>query len=108
MWWPSVFSHVPELVNMFSNKMLVCSHHLEMSLCLCRSALQNSGLETESVRTLAHKLGASAKNLQNFISGRRRSSQSESRSSRRLPNDLLTSVVDLITAAKSLLAWLDR
>ncbi|KAM7369669.1 hypothetical protein PAMP_010973 [Pampus punctatissimus] len=44
----------------------------------------------------------------NFISGRRRSSQSESRSSRRLPNDLLTSVVDLITAAKSLLAWLDR
>ncbi|KAM7390156.1 hypothetical protein PAMA_008368 [Pampus argenteus] len=51
----------------------------------------NSGLETESVRTLAHKLGASAKNLQNFISGRRRSSQSESRSSRRLPNDLLTS-----------------
>ncbi|KAM6953224.1 connector enhancer of kinase suppressor of ras 2 [Aplochiton taeniatus] len=68
----------------------------------------NSGLETESVRTLAHKLGASAKNLQNFISGRRRSSQSESRTSRRLPNDLLTSVVDLITAAKSLLAWLDR
>lgn len=70
--------------------------------------MQNSGLETESVRTLAHKLGASAKNLQNFISSRRRSSQSESRSSRRLPNDLLTSVVDLITAAKSLLAWLDR
>uniref|UniRef100_A0A3Q3LTC0 Connector enhancer of kinase suppressor of Ras 2a n=1 Tax=Mastacembelus armatus TaxID=205130 RepID=A0A3Q3LTC0_9TELE len=68
----------------------------------------NSGLETESVRTLAHKLGASAKNLQNFISSRRRSSQSESRNSRRLPNDLLTSVVDLITAAKSLLAWLDR
>nr|XP_020453573.1 connector enhancer of kinase suppressor of ras 2 isoform X1 [Monopterus albus] len=68
----------------------------------------NSGLETESVRTLAHKLGASAKNLQNFISSRRRSSQSESRTSRRLPNDLLTSVVDLITAAKSLLAWLDR
>ncbi|MEQ2207216.1 Connector enhancer of kinase suppressor of ras 2 [Xenoophorus captivus] len=61
-----------------------------------------------SVRTLAHKLGASAKNLQNFISSRRRSSQLESRTSRRLPNDLLTSVVDLITAAKSLLAWLDR
>ncbi|XP_062336327.1 LOW QUALITY PROTEIN: connector enhancer of kinase suppressor of ras 2 [Osmerus eperlanus] len=68
----------------------------------------NSGLETESVRTLAHKLGASAKNLQNFISGRRRSSQSESRISRRLPNDLLTSVVDLITAAKSLLSPADR
>ncbi|KAL1006222.1 hypothetical protein UPYG_G00069450 [Umbra pygmaea] len=68
----------------------------------------NTGLETESVRTLAHKLGASAKNLHNFISGRRRSNLSESRSSRHLPNDLLTSVVDLITAAKTLLAWLDR
>ena len=81
--------------------------NLCLPLCVC-VCVQNSGLETESVRTLAHKLGASAKNLQNFISGRRRSSQSESRSSRRLPNDLLTSVVDLITAAKSLLAWLDR
>lgn len=81
---------------------------LEITLhCFC-PPVQNSGLETESVRTLAHKLGASAKNLQNFISSRRRSSQSECRSSRRLPNDLLTSVVDLITAAKSLLAWLDR
>lgn len=93
--------------------MLLCIHggdclHLQLLFVYVCVRVQNSGLETESVRTLAHKLGASAKNLQNFISGRRRSSQSESRSSRRLPNDLLTSVVDLITAAKSLLAWLDR
>uniref|UniRef100_A0A4W3IJP0 Connector enhancer of kinase suppressor of Ras 2 n=1 Tax=Callorhinchus milii TaxID=7868 RepID=A0A4W3IJP0_CALMI len=68
----------------------------------------NYGLETENLKTLSHKLNASAKNLQNFITGRRRSGHYDGRSSRRLPNDFLTSVVDLIGAAKSLLAWLDR
>ncbi|XP_076878803.1 connector enhancer of kinase suppressor of ras 2-like isoform X2 [Brachyhypopomus gauderio] len=68
----------------------------------------NYGLETENLRTLSHKLSASAKNLQNFIMGRRRSGHYDGRSSRRLPNDFLTSVVDLIGAAKYLLAWLDR
>lgn len=69
---------------------------------------QNYGLETENLRTLSHKLNASAKNLQNFITGRRRSGHYDGRASRRLPNDFLTSVVDLIGAAKNLLAWLDR
>ncbi|XP_037543478.1 connector enhancer of kinase suppressor of ras 2 [Nematolebias whitei] len=68
----------------------------------------NYGLETENLKTLSHKLSASAKNLQNFITGRRRSSQYDGRATRKLPNDFLTSVVDLIAAAKSLLAWLDR
>ncbi|XP_044124891.1 connector enhancer of kinase suppressor of ras 2-like [Bufo gargarizans] len=68
----------------------------------------NYGLETENLRTLSHKLNASAKNLQNFIMGRRRSGHYDGRASRRLPNDFLTSVVDLIGAAKNLLAWLDR
>lgn len=68
----------------------------------------NYGLETENLRTLSHKLNSSAKNLQNFITGRRRSGHYDGRSSRRLPNDFLTSVVDLIGAAKNLLAWLDR
>ncbi|XP_043928213.1 connector enhancer of kinase suppressor of ras 2 isoform X3 [Protopterus annectens] len=68
----------------------------------------NYGLETENLKTLSHKLNASAKNLQNFITGRRRSGHYDGRTSRRLPNDFLTSVVDLIGAAKSLLAWLDR
>ncbi|XP_015740852.1 connector enhancer of kinase suppressor of ras 2 isoform X5 [Coturnix japonica] len=68
----------------------------------------NYGLETENLRTLSHKLNASAKNLQNFITGRRRSGHYDGRTSRKLPNDFLTSVVDLIGAAKSLLAWLDR
>ncbi|KAG2463743.1 CNKR2 kinase, partial [Polypterus senegalus] len=69
---------------------------------------KNYGLETENLRTLSHKLNASAKNLQNFITGRRRSGHYDGRASRRLPNDFLTSVVDLIGAAKNLLAWLDR
>ncbi|XP_034971371.1 connector enhancer of kinase suppressor of ras 2 isoform X2 [Zootoca vivipara] len=68
----------------------------------------NYGLETENLKTLSHKLNASAKNLQNFIAGRRRSGHYDGRTSRKLPNDFLTSVVDLIGAAKSLLAWLDR
>ncbi|XP_064413315.1 connector enhancer of kinase suppressor of ras 2 isoform X2 [Latimeria chalumnae] len=68
----------------------------------------NYGLETENLKTLSHKLNASAKNLQNFITGRRRSGHYDGRGTRRLPNDFLTSVVDLIGAAKSLLAWLDR
>uniref|UniRef100_A0A672T0S6 Connector enhancer of kinase suppressor of Ras 2 n=1 Tax=Sinocyclocheilus grahami TaxID=75366 RepID=A0A672T0S6_SINGR len=68
----------------------------------------NYGLETENLKTLSHKLNASAKNLQNFITGRRRSGHYDGRTTRKLPNDFLTSVVDLIAAAKSLLAWLDR
>ncbi|XP_063062417.1 connector enhancer of kinase suppressor of ras 2 [Engraulis encrasicolus] len=72
----------------------------------CRCA--NYGLETENLKTLSHKLNASAKNLQNFITGRRRSGHYDGRTTRKLPNDFLTSVVDLIAAAKSLLAWLDR
>ncbi|KAM9319361.1 connector enhancer of kinase suppressor of ras 2 isoform 5-T5 [Gastrophryne carolinensis] len=68
----------------------------------------NYGLETENLKTLSHKLNASAKNLQNFITGRRRSGHYDGKTSRKLPNDFLTSVVDLIGSAKSLLAWLDR
>ncbi|XP_031428193.1 connector enhancer of kinase suppressor of ras 2 [Clupea harengus] len=68
----------------------------------------NYGLETENLKTLSHKLNASAKNLQNFITGRRRGGHYDGRATRKLPNDFLTSVVDLIAAAKSLLAWLDR
>ncbi|XP_031176117.1 connector enhancer of kinase suppressor of ras 2-like isoform X4 [Sander lucioperca] len=68
----------------------------------------NYGLETENLKTLSHKLNASAKNLQNFITGRRRSGHYDGQATHKLPNDFLTSVVDLIAAAKSLLAWLDR
>lgn len=78
------------------------------NLSLCFVFFQNYGLETENLKTLSHKLNASAKNLQNFITGRRRGGHYDGRATRKLPNDFLTSVVDLIAAAKSLLAWLDR
>lgn len=81
---------------------------LQLNLISMLFSLQNYGLETENLRTLSHKLNASAKNLQNFILGRRRGGHYDGRASRRLPNDFLTSVVDLIGAAKNLLAWLDR
>lgn len=83
-------------------------HVADHALYQSSSFPQNYGLETENLRTLSHKLNASAKNLQNFITGRRRSGHYDGRASRRLPNDFLTSVVDLIGAAKNLLAWLDR
>lgn len=80
-----------------------------LSVCVNMFVIeQNYGLETENLKTLSHKLNASAKNLQNFITGRRRSGHYDGRTTRKLPNDFLTSVVDLIAAAKSLLAWLDR
>ncbi|KAK1787502.1 hypothetical protein P4O66_015916, partial [Electrophorus voltai] len=86
--------------------------NLESAGALCKNyavcCVRNYGLETESLRSLSHKLNASAKNLQNFITGRRRGGHYDGRASRRLPNDFLTSVVDLIGAAKNLLAWLDR
>ncbi|XP_072363826.1 connector enhancer of kinase suppressor of ras 3 isoform X2 [Scyliorhinus torazame] len=68
----------------------------------------NYGLETESMKRLALKLRASTNGLQNFISTRRKSVAYDGRTSRKPPNDFLTSVVDLIAAAKALLAWLDR
>ncbi|XP_067845655.1 connector enhancer of kinase suppressor of ras 3-like [Heptranchias perlo] len=68
----------------------------------------NYGLETESMKNLALKLRAATNNLQNFISTRRKSTAYDGTISHKPPNDLLTSVVDLIAAAKALLAWLDR
>ncbi|XP_060687547.1 connector enhancer of kinase suppressor of ras 3 isoform X1 [Hemiscyllium ocellatum] len=67
----------------------------------------NYGLETESMKKLALKLRASTSGLQNFISSRRKNTAYDG-TSRKPPNDFLTSVVDLIAAAKALLAWLDR
>lgn len=46
--------------------------------------------------------------LQKAISDRRRSPACDGSTSHKPPNDFLTSVVELIGAAKSLLAWLDR
>ncbi|XP_050749804.1 connector enhancer of kinase suppressor of ras 3 isoform X1 [Gymnogyps californianus] len=68
----------------------------------------NYGLETDNMKNLVLKLRASSNNLQNYISSRRKSSNYDGKTSRKPPNEFLTSVVELIGAAKALLAWLDR
>lgn len=70
--------------------------------------LQNYGLETDNMKNLVLKLRASSNNLQNYICTRRKSSNYDGNTSRKPPNEFLTSVVELIGAAKALLAWLDR
>ncbi|XP_036596065.1 connector enhancer of kinase suppressor of ras 2-like [Trichosurus vulpecula] len=71
-------------------------------------SILNHELETENLRSLAHKLNVAAKSLQGFLAGRRRSGLTGLRTYRQLPNNCLTAVVDLIGVAKKLLAWLDR
>lgn len=68
----------------------------------------NYGLETDNMKNLVLKLRASSNNLQNYISSRRKSSNYGGNTSRKPPNEFLTSVVELIGAAKALLTWLDR
>ncbi|XP_072907204.1 connector enhancer of kinase suppressor of ras 3 isoform X1 [Hemitrygon akajei] len=68
----------------------------------------NFGLETESMKNLALKLRITTSGLQNFIGARRKCVTYDGATSRKPPNEFLTSVVDLIAAAKALLAWLDR
>ncbi|KFO62448.1 Connector enhancer of kinase suppressor of ras 3, partial [Corvus brachyrhynchos] len=68
----------------------------------------NYGLETDNMKNLVLKLRGSSNNLQNYISSRRKSSNYDGNTSRKPPTDFLTSVVELIGAAKALLAWLDR
>ncbi|MBZ3880649.1 Connector enhancer of kinase suppressor of ras 3 [Sciurus carolinensis] len=68
----------------------------------------NYGLETDNMKNLVLKLRASSHNLQNYISSRRKSPAYDGSTSHKPPNEFLTSVVELIGAAKALLAWLDR
>ncbi|XP_073750222.1 connector enhancer of kinase suppressor of ras 3 isoform X3 [Callorhinus ursinus] len=60
------------------------------------------------MKNLVLKLRASSHNLQNYISSRRKSPAYDGNTSHKPPNEFLTSVVELIGAAKALLAWLDR
>lgn len=65
-------------------------------------------METDNLKSLVVRMRAATNNLQKAISERRSSPTYDGSTSRKPPNDFLTSVVDLIGAAKSLLAWLDR
>lgn len=68
----------------------------------------NYGLETDNMKNLVLKLRASSNNLQNYISSRRKQDAYDGNTSRKAPNEFLTSVVELIGASKALLAWMDR
>ncbi|KAK6488389.1 connector enhancer of kinase suppressor of ras 3-like isoform X1 [Huso huso] len=68
----------------------------------------NYGLETDNLKSLVVKMRASMGKLQNSIASRRKNPSYDGGTSRKPTNDFLTSVVELIGAAKALLAWLDR
>ncbi|XP_036398078.1 connector enhancer of kinase suppressor of ras 3-like [Megalops cyprinoides] len=68
----------------------------------------NYGLETDNLRALVAQMRAASGSLQAYMLDRRKSPSYDGETSRKPPNEFLTSVVELIGAAKSLLAWLDR
>ncbi|XP_038824451.1 connector enhancer of kinase suppressor of ras 3-like isoform X1 [Salvelinus namaycush] len=68
----------------------------------------NYGVETDNLKTLVGRMRAASNNLHNSASERRKNPSYEGKKSHKPPNDFLTAVVELIGAAKSLLAWLDR
>lgn len=69
---------------------------------------QNYGVETDNLKMLVGKMRAASNNLHNLASERRRSPAYNGGTARKPPNEFLTAVVELIAAAKNLLAWLDR
>ncbi|KAM3870883.1 connector enhancer of kinase suppressor of ras 3-like [Diretmus argenteus] len=68
----------------------------------------NYGVETDNLKNLVVRMRAATNSLHMSTSDRRKSPAYDGSTSRKPPNDFLTSVVELIGAAKSLLAWLDR
>ncbi|CAB1335053.1 unnamed protein product [Coregonus sp. 'balchen'] len=68
----------------------------------------NYGVETDNLKGLVVRMRAATNGLHMSTSDRRKSPTYDGSTSRKPPNDFLTSVVELIGAAKSLLAWLDR
>uniref|UniRef100_A0A3B4AAQ0 Cnksr family member 3 n=1 Tax=Periophthalmus magnuspinnatus TaxID=409849 RepID=A0A3B4AAQ0_9GOBI len=68
----------------------------------------NYGVETDNLKNLVTRMRAATNSLHMATSDRRKSPAYDGTNPRKPPNDFLTSVVELIGAAKSLLAWLDR
>uniref|UniRef100_A0A1A8D1F2 Connector enhancer of kinase suppressor of Ras 1 n=2 Tax=Nothobranchius kadleci TaxID=1051664 RepID=A0A1A8D1F2_NOTKA len=68
----------------------------------------NYGVETDNLKNLVVRMRAATGSLHTATTDRRKSPAYDGSVSRKPPNDFLTSVVELIGAAKSLLAWLDR
>jgi len=69
---------------------------------------QNYGVETDNLKNLVVRMRAATSSLHMATADRRKSPAYDGSNSRKPPNDFLTSVVELIGVAKSLLGWLDR
>ncbi|KAM8847415.1 connector enhancer of kinase suppressor of ras 3-like isoform 2-T2 [Synchiropus picturatus] len=99
---------------------LLCLSHQELlSLGLTRVGHQelmleavdllcalNSGVKSEQLRSVVAKMRAAHRGLSAAVSERRKNP--EPQVTHRPSNQFLTAVVELIAAAKSLLAWMDR
>uniref|UniRef100_A0A8C1Q2G2 Cnksr family member 3 n=1 Tax=Cyprinus carpio TaxID=7962 RepID=A0A8C1Q2G2_CYPCA len=68
----------------------------------------NCGVETDNLKTLVGQMRAASNNLHNCASERRKNPTYDGGSPNKPPNVFLTAVVELIGAAKGMLAWLDR
>ncbi|XP_052390585.1 connector enhancer of kinase suppressor of ras 3 [Carassius gibelio] len=68
----------------------------------------NCGVETDNLKTLVGQMRAASNNLHNCASERRKNPSYDGGSPNKPPNVFLTAVVELIGAAKGMLAWLDR
>ncbi|XP_054475014.1 connector enhancer of kinase suppressor of ras 3 [Anoplopoma fimbria] len=101
-------------------KLLRMSHQELLSLGLSRVGHQelvleavdllcalNYGVEKDNLKTLVGRMRAAHHNLSGSVSQRRKNPAYHNKISHQPSNEFLTAVVELIGAAKSLLAWLD-
>ncbi|CAG14724.1 unnamed protein product, partial [Tetraodon nigroviridis] len=75
---------------------------------LTQPAGMNYGVESDNLKTVVGKMRAAHHNLSAAVCQRRKNPAYHSQVSHQPSNHFLTAVVELIAAAKSLLAWLDR
>ncbi|KAM3602309.1 uncharacterized protein V6R79_001671 [Siganus canaliculatus] len=68
----------------------------------------NHGVESDNLKTLVAQMRAAHHGLSSAVSQRRKNPAYHSRICHQPSNGFLTAVVELIAAAKNLLAWLDR
>lgn len=65
-------------------------------------------MESDNLKTLVGQMRAAHHSLSVAVSQRRKNPAYHNKNSHQPTNEFLTAVVELIGAAKSLLAWLDR
>lgn len=68
----------------------------------------NQGVEADFLQTLVGKMRTAHQNLSGAVTQRRKNPAYQNKNSHQPSNEFLSAVVELIAAAKSLLAWLDR